>query len=85
MKTAVAKKEIESALANRFGSIFEWRGHQTAALSAKHGPPDRRPLRSFIEGYGTNLLNPKVSIFYLTFLPQFISAGEPVFRKSMLS
>ncbi len=33
--------------------------------------------QSYATGVGINLLNPKVVLFFVTFLPQFVSAGDP--------
>jgi threonine/homoserine/homoserine lactone efflux protein len=38
----------------------------------------------FRQGLVTNLLNPKLAVFFTTLLPQFISEGDPVFAKSIL-
>lgn len=45
-------------------------------LGAETGAPPST-ARTFWMAVGTNLTNPKVVLFFLTFLPQFIAAGDP--------
>ena len=38
--------------------------------------------QAFFQGFISNILNPKITVFYLTFLPQFISPQENIILKS---
>jgi threonine/homoserine/homoserine lactone efflux protein len=45
----------------------------------------RKPFMTNLgHGLAVNLLNPKVIIFFMTFLPQFVSAGDPDIRNKLL-
>ena len=68
-----------------------WLGLQSL-LAARRGDyrdmgEERSPAgrsSAFRQGLLTNLFNPKIAIFYSTFLPQFIGPGDPALLLSML-
>jgi threonine/homoserine/homoserine lactone efflux protein len=62
------------------GAARSARRHPERAQRVEGSAPDH----PYMQGFLTNILNPKVALFYLTFLPQFIPAGAPVLRTSLL-
>ena len=59
----------------------------TGTLRVTADAPRKPPLRVLGDGVALNLLNPKLSIFFVAFLPQFIRADapQPVLAMSALS
>lgn len=45
-------------------------------------PPSLR--RVFLQGIGINLTNPKIILFFITFLPQFVAVDDPAARGKLV-
>lgn len=62
-----------------------WRSRGTADQPAPAEPRKRLSVRSgFAQGLLSNLANPKMAVFFLALLPQFVPAGPATFAWSVL-
>jgi len=84
-----ASETAYDALRLAGAAYLVWLGVQSL-LAARQGYADepavrggRRVRSPFRQGLLTNLFNPKIALFYTTFLPQFIGPGDPVLLLSV--
>jgi threonine/homoserine/homoserine lactone efflux protein len=64
---------------------FAWNAlRETGSLNVERQVAERSLGRAIVTAVLINILNPKLSIFFLAFLPQFVSADEPHPLSSML-
>jgi len=72
------------------GAVYlVWLGVQSLLAARRGAAPEPPPATGarraspFRQGLLTNLFNPKIAVFYSTFLPQFIAPGDPVVALSL--
>lgn len=58
--------------------------HGSALNIERSGADQLSVSKTFLQGLGVNLTNPKIILFYLTFLPQFVAASDPYAQGKLL-
>ena len=77
--------EIVKYLGVAYLLYMAWQSlRENGALKVEAGADQRSALKIIVDGVLVNILNPKLSIFFVAFLPQFISPSDPSPLASML-
>jgi threonine/homoserine/homoserine lactone efflux protein len=78
----IASPEAFLALKVGGAGYLVWLAWQAIAKGSAFSPDTARRaprslFRNWVTGLGINLLNPKIILFFMTFLPQFVSVSDP--------
>jgi len=73
------------------GAVYlVWMGFQTIHMARRAAadlptgePSERKPLMCIRKGFLTNALNPKLAVFFVTFLPQFLPSSGSVLTQAL--
>jgi threonine/homoserine/homoserine lactone efflux protein len=57
---------------------------RSGTIAASDTAPQRAISSPYLAGLTTNILNPKIGVFYVSVLPQFIPHGAPVLPSTLL-
>jgi threonine/homoserine/homoserine lactone efflux protein len=85
--TAFAMLELAgAAYLVSLGVVTLWRTRKSrmVEITGERGVPAVAARGQYRQGLLSNLLNPKVGIFYTTFLPQFVGPGQSVLARTSL-
>ena len=80
---AFAAVKVAGAVYLAYLGVQTWR-HAGRAIVASAAVRARTARGAYAQGFLNNVLNPKVALFYVTFLPQFMNPGDNVLAKSLL-
>ena len=78
----VASPEAFLALKVAGAGYLVWLAWQAIRHGSAFAPEKRQGrghtlMQNYLTGIGINLLNPKIILFFMTFLPQFVSVDDP--------
>jgi threonine/homoserine/homoserine lactone efflux protein len=75
--TAFTALKLAGAAYLIYLGIATLRAHDAPVATGEHGGSGMSSHRAWLQGLLSALLNPKLGVFFLTLLPQFIAPGDP--------